>query len=126
MFIKYLINRVIFLIFSGLLLSYPEWLSLEDHGKISELVHIWLGLIFMVVFPIYSWDHIRSHRQRLKIISRISISGGMQLMTGTGLIVTGIILLLYSADALPLPAEVHELLTYVLVGTLILHSWVTR
>ena len=80
----------------------------------------------MVVFPIYSWDHIRSHHQRLKIISRISISGGIQLMTGTGLIVTGIILLLYSADALPLPTEVHELLTYVLVGTLILHSRVTR
>ena len=116
----------IFLIFSGLLLAYPEWLSLGDHGKIAELVHIWLGLIFMVVFPIYSWDHIRSHRQRLKIISRISISGGIQLMTGTGLIVTGIILLLYSADALPLPAEVHELLTYFLVGTLILHSRVTR
>ena len=47
-------------------------------------------------------------------------------MTGTGLIFTGIILLLYSADALPLPTEVHELLTYVLVGTLILHSRVTR
>ena len=115
-----------FLIFSGLLLAYPEWLSLGDHGIIAELVHIWLGLIFMVVFPIYSWDHIRSHSQRLKIISRISISGGIQLMTGTGLIVTGIILLLYSTDALPLPAEVHELLTYVLVGTLILHSRVTR
>ena len=116
----------IFLIFSGLLLAYPEWLSLEDHGKIAELFHIWLGLIFMVVFPIYSWDHIRSHRQRLKIISRISISGGIQLMTGTGLIVTGIILLLYSADALPLPTEIHELLTYALVGTLILHSRATR
>ena len=116
----------IFLIFSGLLLAYPEWLSLGDHEKIAELVHIWLGLIFMVVFPIYSWDHIRSHRQRLKIISQISISGGIQLMTGTGLIVTGIILLLYSADTLSLPAEVHELLSYVLVGTLILHSRVTR
>ena len=116
----------IFLIFSGLLLAYPEWFSLGDHGKITELVHIWLGLIFMVVFPIYSWDHIRSHRQCLKIISRISISGGIQLMTGTGLIVTGIILLLYSADSLSLPAEIHEILTYVLVGTLILHSRVTR
>ncbi len=116
----------IFLIFSGLLLAYPEWLSLGDHGNFVKLVHIWLGLIFMVVFPIYSWDHIRSHRQRLKIITWISISGGIQLMTGTGLILTGIILLLYSADALPLPAKFHELLTYVLVGTLILHSRVTR
>ncbi|HJL88565.1 MAG TPA: hypothetical protein QF623_15655, partial [SAR324 cluster bacterium] len=87
---------------------------------------IWLGFFFMVVFPMYAWDHIRTHRQRLKTLSLISLTGGVQFLTGFGLIFSGLILMLYGSEGLILASNSHELLTYALILTLIFHSRSSR
>ena len=119
---KLVVLICIFLIISGLLLSFPEWNLWFEHEELLVLFHIWLGLFFMVIFPMYAWDHIRTHRHRLKSLTPVSFTGGSQLMAGIGLILSGLILLLYSSGGLRLASDSHEILTYVLILTLIFHS----
>ena len=116
----------VFLIISGLLLSFPEWNLWLEYQELLVLFHIWLGFFFMVVFPMYAWDHIRTHRQRLKTLSLISLTGGVQFLTGIGLIFSGLILMLYGSEGLVLASNSHELLTYALILTLIFHSRSSR
>ena len=116
----------VFLIISGLFLSFPEWNLWLEYQELLVLFHIWLGFFFMVVFPMYAWDHIRTHRQRLKTLSLISLTGGVQFLTGIGLIFSGLILVLYGSEGLILASNSHELLTYVLILTLIFHSRSSR
>ena len=123
---KLVVLICVFLIITGILLTYFKWLPLLEEEKLVSILHIWLGFFFIVIFPMYAWDHIRTHRQRLKSLSFVSVSGGSQFLAGIGLIVSGIILLLYGMDSLTIPAELHEILTYVLMATLILHSRATR
>ena len=123
---KLVVLICIFLIISGLLLSFPEWNLWFEHEELLVLFHIWLGLFFMVIFPMYAWDHIRTHRHRLKSLTPVSFTGGSQLMAGIGLILSGLILLLYSSGGLRLASDIHEILTYVLILTLIFHSRSSR
>jgi len=123
---KLVVLICIFLIISGLLLSFPEWNLLFEHEELLVLFHIWLGLFFMVIFPMYAWDHIMTHRHRLKSLTPVSFTGGSQLITGIGLILSGLILLLYSSGGLRLASDSHEILTYVLILTLIFHSRSSR
>jgi hypothetical protein len=53
----------------------------------------------------------------------VTASGILQFFTGLGLIISGIPLLLYGADVLDFPREIHLLLTFVLAGSLILHKF---
>ena len=94
---KLVVLICVFLIISGLLLSFPEWNLWLEYQELLVLFHIWLGFFFMVVFPMYAWDHIRTHQQRLKTISLISLTGGVQFLTGIGLIFSGLILMLYGS-----------------------------
>ena len=123
---KLVVLICVFLIISGLLLSFPEWNLWLEYQELLVLFHIWLGFFFMVVFPMYAWDHIRTHRQRLKTLSLISLTGGVQFLTGIGLIFSGLILMLYGSEGLILASNSHELLTYVLILTLIFHSRSSR
>ena len=123
---KLVVLICIFLIISGLLLTFPEWNLWYEHEELLVLFHIWLGLFFMVIFPMYAWDHIRTHRQRLKSLTPVSFTGGSQLIAGIGLILSGLILLLYSSGGLRLASDSHEILTYVLILTLIFHSRSSR
>ncbi len=123
---KLIVLICVFLIISGLLLSFPEWNLWLEYQELLVLFHIWLGFFFMVVFPMYAWDHIRTHRQRLKTLSLISLSGGVQFLTGIGLIFSGLILMLYGSEGLILASNSHELLTYALILTLIFHSRSSR
>lgn len=70
----------------------------------------------------YSWDHIRGHADRLTKFSLVTASGIVQFFSGLGLIVSGIPLLLYGADAIDFPREIHLELTFVLAGSLVLHK----
>jgi len=119
---KLVVLICVFLIISGLLLSFPEWNLWLEYQELLVLFHIWLGFFFMVVFPMYAWDHIHTHRQRLKTLSLISLTGGVQFLTGFGLIFSGLILMLYGSEGLILASNSHELLTYALILTLIFHS----
>ncbi|HCP33817.1 MAG TPA: hypothetical protein DIT94_05480 [Deltaproteobacteria bacterium] len=123
---KLIVLICVFLIISGLLLSFPEWNLWLEYQELLVLFHIWLGFFFMVVFPMYAWDHIRTHRQRLKTLSLISLTGGVQFLTGIGLIFSGLILMLYGSEGLILASNSHELLTYALILTLIFHSRSSR
>ena len=123
---KLVVLICVFLIISGLLLSFPEWNLWLEYQELLVLFHIWLGFFFMVVFPMYAWDHIRTHRQRLKTVSLISLTGGVQFLTGIGLIFSGLILMLYGSEGLILASNSHELLTYALILTLIFHSRSSR
>ncbi len=123
---KLIVLICVFLIISGLLLSFPEWNLWLEYQELLVLFHIWLGFFFMVVFPMYAWDHIRTHRQRLKTLSLISLTGGGQFLTGIGLIISGLILMLYGSEGLILASNSHELLTYALILTLIFHSRSSR
>ena len=123
---KLVVLICVFLIISGLLLSFSKWNLWLEYQELLVLFHIWLGFFFMVVFPMYAWDHIRTHRQRLKTLSLISLTGGVQFLTGIGLIFSGLILMLYGSEGLILASNSHELLTYALILTLIFHSRSSR
>ena len=94
-----------------------------EESSATSLLHIWAGFFFLVIFPMYSWNHIRGHKDRLGERSLVTASGIIQFFTGLGLIISGIPLLLYGADVLDFPREIHLLLTFVLAGSLILHKF---
>ena len=112
----------VFLIFSGIILAYPEIFPWAEESTAASLLHIWAGIFFIVIFPLYSWDHIRGHSDRLEKISLVTATGVLQFFSGLGLIISGIPLLLYSADVLDFPREIHLILTFVLALSLILHK----
>ena len=104
------------------MLAYPEIFPWFEESTAASLLHIWAGIFFIVIFPLYSWDHIRGHSNRLKKISVVTATGILQFFSGMGLIFSGITLLLYSADVLDFPREIHLILTFVLALSLILHK----
>ena len=104
------------------MLAYPEILPWAEKSTAVSLLHIWAGIFFIVIFPLYSWDHIKGHSDRLRKISLVTATGILQFFSGMGLIVSGIPLLLYSADVLDFPREIHLILTFILALSLILHK----
>ena len=104
------------------MLAYSELFPWAKDSSATSLLHIWAGLFFLVIFPMYAWDHIRGHADRLRDFTLTTASGILQFFTGLGLIISGIILLLYDAYALVFPREIHLALTFVLAGSLIMHK----
>ena len=104
------------------MLAYSELFPWGKESSATSLLHIWAGLFFLVIFPMYAWDHIRGHADRLRNFTLVTASGILQLFTGLGLIFSGIILLIYDTDTLGLPLEIHLVLNYVLVVSLIIHK----
>ncbi len=119
---KLIVLSCVFLIISGIMLAYSELLPWVKESSATSLLHIWAGVFFIVIFPMYAWDHIRGHADRLRNITLVTASGILQFFTGLGLIISGIILFLYGADALDLPREIHLVLTFVLAVSLIMHK----
>lgn len=98
----------------------PEWL------KGISLLHTWGGNFFLVVFPLYAWDHISGNRRWLRRVSLVSISGVVQTATAVLLILTGALLLLYGGEIWPNLRALHHWLTYVLAAALIVHKIVRK
>ncbi len=119
---KLVVLSCVFLILSGILLSYTEIFPWAEESTAVSLLHIWAGIFFIVIFPLYSWDHIKGHSDRLSKISLSTATGILQFFAGIGLIISGIPLLLYSADVLDFPRDIHLFLTFVLAFSLILHK----
>jgi len=88
---KLIVLSCVFLILSGILLAYPELFPWAEESSATSLLHIWAGFFFLVIFPMYSWDHIRGHADRLKKFSLLTASGIVQFFSGLGLIVSGIL-----------------------------------
>ena len=104
------------------MLAYPEIFPWAEESTAVSILHIWAGIFFIVIFPLYSWDHIKGHSDRLRKFSLVTVTGVLQFFTGMGLIISGIPLLLYSADVLEFPLDIHLILTFVLALSLILHK----
>ena len=119
---KLVVLSCVFLILSGILLAYPDFFPWAEESTALSLLHIWAGIFFIVIFPLYSWDHIRRHSDHLRKISLVASTGVIQFFAGMGLIISGIPLLLYSADVLEFPRYIHLILTFVLAISLILHK----
>ena len=119
---KLVVLSCVFLILSGIILTYPEIFPWAEESTAVSLLHIWGGIFFIVIFPLYSWDHIKGHSERLRKISLVTATGLVQFFAGMGLIISGIPLLLYSADVLEFPRYIHLILTFVLALSLILHK----
>ena len=119
---KLVVLSCVFLILSSILLSYTEIFPWAEESTAVSLLHIWAGIFFIVIFPLYSWDHIKGHSDRLSKISLSTATGILQFFAGIGLIISGIPLLLYSADVLDFPRDIHLFLTFVLAFSLILHK----
>ena len=63
---KLVVGSGLFLVISGLILHYvAEWETFTGWSAISTL-HIWAGIVFVVIFPMYAWDHIRTNRRRFE------------------------------------------------------------
>jgi hypothetical protein len=127
---KLVVGSSIFLILSGFVLSWnlvsmQSLVPLDEEDLFVSLLHIWVGFFFIVIFPMYAWDHIYTHRRRLRQFSWTLLSGSLQLLSGIGLVLTGIILLFYG-DALELPTSLHYGLTFVLVVSILAHFWVPK
>ena len=111
----------VFLTLSGGWLTVAsEFLKMERSTMVAVL-HIWAGFFFLVIFPMYSLDHIKAHAYRLRSWSWVAASGIVQLVAGIGLILSGVLLWLYGVETLSLSREVHILLTVVLAGSLLTH-----
>ena len=119
---KLVVLSCVFLILSGIMLAYPEIFPWAEESTAVSLLHIWAGIFFIVIFPLYSWDHIKGHSDRLKKITLVTVTGLLQFFAGMGLIVSGIPLLLYSAGVLEFHRYIHLILTFVLALSLILHK----
>ena len=104
------------------MLAFPEIFPWAEESTAVSLLHIWAGIIFFVIFPLYSWDHIKGHSDRLRKISLVTATGVLQFFAGMGLIISGIPLLLYSVDVLEFPRYIHLILTFALALSLILHK----
>ncbi|MDH4225261.1 MAG: hypothetical protein OEW12_06410 [Deltaproteobacteria bacterium] len=111
-----------FLILTGLLLTYRSTSGFLPQGdKWMSILHIWGGVLFLVVFPLYSWDHVSSHRVFLRFIRMITLSGGFQLAAGVVILLTGLVLLMYGNGAWQSLRDIHHWLTYPLAASLVLH-----
>ena len=119
---KLVVLSCVFLILSGIMLAYPEIFPWAEESTAVSILHIWAGIFFIVIFPLYSWDHIKGHSGRLRKISLVTATGVLQFFAGMGLIISGIPLLLYSAGVLEFPRYIHLILTFVLALSLILHK----
>lgn len=104
-------------------MAYPRLFPWAEESSAIYLLHIWVGFFFLIIFPIYSWDHVKAHLKRLREISLLrTTSGVIQLITGIGLIITGIPLFIFGSEVFELANLIHLVLTFVLTLCLILHK----
>ena len=98
-----LLILVVVLVVSGFCLA---WTPPEKGFSLPLIVHLWAGLFFMAVFPLYAWEHIKQRQAFLKHFA-IASSGILQCIAGGVLIITGILLFLYESNQLKLIQKLH-------------------
>jgi hypothetical protein len=119
---KIVIVLVALLTVTGLLVGFQSALGLPSGlNRILSLLHLWGGVFFIVMFPLYAWDHIRHNRHWLRVAGGVTGSGVGQTLAAALLIGTGALLLLYGVEAWPTARRLHHWLTYALVASLLLH-----
>lgn len=93
---KLVVAATLLLAGTGVLLAYVQWpAGAGGFRKAASLAHIWLGVAYLVIFPLYAWDHIRTNRRWLTVLRSVTASGLIQFAAGIALLLTGIVLLAY-------------------------------
>ncbi len=107
---------------TGLILTFfaaagfgPGW------RKAVSLAHIWAGVLFLVMFALYAWDHVSANRHWLRRPAQVTFTGAAQTLAAVVIMLTGIVLLLYGDVTWPLLRGAHHWLTYLLVASILLH-----
>jgi heme/copper-type cytochrome/quinol oxidase subunit 3 len=119
---KLLIAATLLLSVSGLLIAFAHLLDPQaGMQKIMVLAHIWIGVAYLVIFPLYAWDHISTNRRWLKAFRALTASGLLQLTCGILVLLSGIVLLAYGGAYLRGLRAVHHWVTYPLLGALAWH-----
>ncbi|MBI3994142.1 MAG: hypothetical protein HY342_12780 [Candidatus Lambdaproteobacteria bacterium] len=119
---RLVIALVLVLGVSGLVLVFgAPWRTDAGWSKLVSLAHIWIGFFFLVLFPLYAWDHITHNRAWLRRLRGVTLSGAVQTVCGALLMVTGVVLLLYGDQVWPLLRATHHVLTYPLLASIGLH-----
>ncbi len=120
-------RKIVLIMVAGLTLTGVPitfgWMA-GSHGgweKAGVLAHIWGGVFFVVIFPLYAWDHIGANRQWLRRFAGVTVSGLTQLTMGALLILSGGLLLLYGDQVWQALRAFHHWLTYPLLTALVAH-----
>ena len=117
---RLVISSTCFLVVTGLILTWEDNLPFVEEDLFISLLHIWVGFFFIAIFPMYAIDHLSTHRKKLRKFSWTLLSGSLQLISGVGLVISGLIILLWGSE-LKLPVTVHYLLTFTLIAGLCAH-----
>jgi len=119
---KILLALTFALTLSGLPIAYA-WIASAHGGweKAIVLAHIWGGVFFIVVFPLYAWDHIGTNKHWLKRFASVTVSGLSQLAVGILLVLSGVLLLLYGDQVWLALRAFHHWITYLLIVALVSH-----
>ena len=118
---KLILLLILLLTVSGVWIVFGTQGAESGWAKALYLTHIWGGLFFAVVFPMYVWDHVSANRAWLRVAAWVTVSGTGQLASGAVLILSGIVLLLYGDQAWQGLRDLHHWLTYPLLGLLAVH-----
>ncbi|MDH5750883.1 MAG: hypothetical protein OEZ59_00515 [Deltaproteobacteria bacterium] len=119
---KIIVTLVIILIATGVAIAMARIFEFTLPGrKLSSLLHIYGGLFFLVLFPLYAWDHVNAHSDWLRRVTGITISGGLQLLSAAVLILSGVLILIYWEHTWNWARQAHHWLTYLLGAALALH-----
>jgi hypothetical protein len=119
---KLVIASTLLLGLTGLLVAFALVPESRGGAKVFVvLAHIWLGVAYLVVFPLYAWDHIRHNRRWLRVFRAVTASGLLQLGSGAVALLTGLVLLAYGGASLWGLREVHHWITYPLLAGLAWH-----
>ncbi len=107
---------------SGLLAGFGGALGLAV-GPVKWLfiAHIWVGFFFIVLFPLYAWDHISANRRWLRRPAAVTFTGSVQVLCAALLIVTGAVLYLYGTQTWQAVRDWHHWLTYPLAAAIAVH-----
>ena len=119
---KILLALIAALTLSGMPIAYG-WIAAARGGweKASVLLHIWGGVFFLVIFPLYAWDHVRANRRWLARLRGMTVSGAVQLAAGALLALSGALLLLYGEQVWRALREFHHWVGYPLLLALAAH-----
>ena len=97
------------------------------HPRIwTSLFHIWGGVLYLVLFTLFGWDHISANRRWLRIPSMITLTGLIQTFSAVVIILSGVVILLYGNQVWPTLRGFHHWLTYLLSASILLHIFSRR
>ncbi|MBF0280468.1 MAG: hypothetical protein HQM13_21910 [SAR324 cluster bacterium] len=123
---KLVVYSCFFLLISGVLVGYQEYLGVLTGHDIMLVTHMWVGAFFIVLFPMFVLDHVGLHRKRLKKVSGISMTGLWMLGSTSGLIISGMVLWTHGDTPIYEWKLLHLLLTLVCYVGFALHFIVNR